>query len=480
MRKNRLRSRQSMRTNLRLKLVIGASVFAAASLLLFFVFNIGDVRDSSAGVSGEYRSASSGNWEDAEIWEIYDGTSWVPAESAPDGEVSSVTVASGQKLTLSDEITLSGLVVEKDAVLIIESNMIRLTKKGGKGGLICEGEIVLGSSIIDGEGDFIVGQEATVKIGSPDGVHKKEKKGNIQLKGKREFHKDAFYVFNGTTFQHTGNGLPSVVKNLVIDNRSGVELDQPQTVTHYLGLRRGLFKTGVNQLTLGSSVSQNINLDHTGGSLNGKVNYWYGPSNLDRIQIPLSDASADYIFNFRTDVKAWQKGMIEFTYGTGIPDDSKKSPFEARQVVIGITEDGFFNARMSNGPDEAWLKFMGSGKDDQSRHTFNWNISTREHTVTASVGGASRVMNFSNMMYGPQRFGSKLIFRFFSETASVSFIQLMNSSGRMVFNSKTDVKEGYNQVELDLDEKLEAGDYVIQISNASEIQTMKVVKEKRN
>ncbi len=477
MRKNRLRSRQSMRTNLRIKLVIGASVFAVASLLLFFVFNLGDVRDSNADVSGDYRSVSSGNWEDAEVWEMYDGTNWVPAEAPPDGDLNSVTVASGQKMTLSDEVTLSGLIVEKDAVLVIESNQVKMTKKGSKGGVICDGEIVLGSSIIDGEGDFTVGPEATVKIGSPDGVHKKEKKGNIQIKGKREFHKDAFYVFNGTTTQHTGNGLPSVIKNLVIDNRSGVKLDQPQTVTHYLGLRKGILTTGLNQLTLGSSVSQNITLDHTGGGLNGKVNYWYGPSNLDRIQIPLTDASADYIFNFRTDVKAWQKGMIEFTYGVGIPDDSKKSPFEARQVVIGITGNGFFNARMSNGPDEAWLKFMGSGKDDLSRRTFNWNISTREHTVTASVGGASRVMSFSNLLYGPHPFGSKLIFRFFSESSSTSYIQLMNSGGRMVYNTKLDVKEGYNQVELELDEKLAAGDYVMQISNASEIQTMKIVKE---
>jgi hypothetical protein len=465
-----------MRTHLRLKLVIRASAFATASLLLFFVFNIGDVLDSRAGVSGDYRSVSSGNWEDAGVWEVFNGTEWIPAESSPDGEVSSVVVSSGQKMTLSDEVTLSGLTIEKDAELIIESNLVKMTKKGGNGGVICEGELIMGSSIIDGEGDFIVGPEATLKIGSSDGIHKKEKKGNIQLKGKREFHKDAFYVFNGTVRQHTGNALPSSIRNLVIDNKSGVELDQSVTVTHYLGLRRGIFFTGLNQLTLGSSVSQTVNLDHTGGALNGKVNYWYGQSNLDRIQIPLSDQSADYVFNFRSDVKAWQKGMIEFTYGVGVPDDSKKSPFEARQVVVGISGDGFFNARMSNGPDEAWLKYTGSGKDELLRSTFNWNISTREHSVTASVGGASRVHSFSNLLYGPQPFSSKMIFRFFSESASVSFIQLSNTSGRMVFNTKMEVQEGYNQVILDLDEKLAKGDYVMQISNASEIQTMKVVK----
>lgn len=474
--KGRIRNRQRMRTSHRMVLVLGASVFLLASVVSLVVIYMGDVRESSAFVSGDYRATDSGNWEDNASWEVFDGTDWKAADRPPMEGIPSVVIPSGQKMVLSDELVLNQLIIEKGAQLIIESNQVKMVKKGGKGGVICEGELQMGSTVLDGEGDFQTGPEAILMIGAPEGIHKKEMQGNIQLKGKRELHKDATYVFNGTVKQHSGNGLPSQIRKLVVDNRSGVELDQSLTVSHQLELQSGiLWVQGTNVLHLGASVSQIASLIFDQGALCGRTNIWYGASQPEKALLPLSDGTATVLYHFVSDVKAWQHGMIELSYGTGLPDDSQKSPFEARQVVIGITGRGHFNAKMSNGADEAWLKFGNTSISPEGRRTSQINISTREQALIASGSGGARVLSFSNLLYGPQPFHTFIVFRFFSESPSTSYVQLINPSGRMVFNRKTEVVSGYNQVNLNVDSALPAGDYVLQISNANEIQTMKVV-----
>lgn len=475
--KGRIRNRQRMRTSYRMVLVVSASVFLLASVVSLVVIYMGDVRESSAFVSGDYRVTDSGNWEDNATWEVFDGTDWKPADRPPLEGIPSVVISAGQKMVLSDEVVLNQLIVEKGAQLIIESNQVKMVKKGGKGGVLCEGELQMGSAVIDGEGDFQTGPDAILMIGAAEGVHKKEMQGNIQLKGKRELHKDATYIFNGSVKQHSGNGLPSQIKKLVVDNRSGVELDQSLVVSHQLELHSGiLWVQGNNVLQLGSSATQIAEVNFNQGALCGRTNIWYGAAQPEKALLPLSDGTERVLYHFISDVKAWQRGMIELSYGSGLPDDSKKSPFEARQVVIGITERGFFNANMSNGADEAWLKFGNTSISPEGHRTTQINISTREQALMASGSGGARVLSFSNMLYGPQPFHSFIVFRFFSESPSTSYVQLINPSGRMVFNRKTEVVNGYNQVNLEVDSSLPAGDYVLQISNANEIQTMKVVR----
>lgn len=476
-RKGRIRNRQRMRTSYRMVLVVGASVFLLASVVSLVVIYMGDVRESNAFVSGDYRVTDSGNWEDNAAWEVFDGTNWKPADRPPMEGIPSVVIPAGQKMVLSDEVVLNQLIIEKGAQLIIESNQVKMVKKGGKGGVICDGELQMGSAVIDGEGDFQTGSDAILMIGAAEGIHKKEMQGNIQLKGKRELHKDATYIFNGTVKQHSGNGLPSQIKKLVVDNHSGVELDQSLIVTHQLDLQSGiLWIQGSSLLQLGTSTTQMVALNFNNGALCGRTNVWYGAAQPEKALLPMSDGTATVLYHFVSDVKAWQRGMIELSYGLGLPDDSKKSPFEARQVVIGITERGFFNATMSNGADEAWLKFGDTTVSPEGVRTTQINISTREQVLMASGNGGARVLSFSNMLYGPQPFHSLIVFRFYSESSSISYVQLINPSGRMVCNRKTEVTAGYNQVNLDIENSLPPGEYILQISNASEIQTMRVTR----
>lgn len=56
-----------------MRIVIGTSIVAAASLLLIVVFNLSDVKETRAFSSGDYRTISSGDWGQTDIWEVFDG-----------------------------------------------------------------------------------------------------------------------------------------------------------------------------------------------------------------------------------------------------------------------------------------------------------------------------------------------------------------------------------------------------------------------
>jgi hypothetical protein len=71
---------------------------------------------------------------------------------------------------------------------------------------------------------FIINPGGALTIGSPDGITLEGPTGNIQVGGTRSYHYGANYCYNGTSEQVTGNGLPSAVNDLTINNESGVSL----------------------------------------------------------------------------------------------------------------------------------------------------------------------------------------------------------------------------------------------------------------
>lgn len=65
--------------------------------------------------TGDYRSAGSGNWTNAAIWEVYNGTAWVAAATYP-GQVAGtnlVTILGGDTISISSSIpfAIQGLIV---------------------------------------------------------------------------------------------------------------------------------------------------------------------------------------------------------------------------------------------------------------------------------------------------------------------------------------------------------------------------------
>ncbi|WP_207423117.1 T9SS type A sorting domain-containing protein [Desertivirga brevis] len=117
----------------------------------------------------------------------------------------------------------------------------------------------LGTSVITGR-SFTLSSGAELQTAHPEGISSSGSIGAVQTVA-RSFHSGADYTFNGTSEQVTGNGLPSSIRNLTIDNTSGVTLSSNCSVNGTLLLNSGLFNIGTTTLTVISDISK------TGGSL---------------------------------------------------------------------------------------------------------------------------------------------------------------------------------------------------------------------
>ncbi len=118
---------------------------------------------------------------------------------------------------------------------------------------------VLGGS----DGSFTAATTSTLMIKHPNGITASGTSGCIQTTGTRTFNVAANYTYNGNSMQYTGNGLPTAVNNLTINNIAGVTLSASCSVS---GLILSTPLTiGSNVLSIAGSVSG------TGGLIGGST-----------------------------------------------------------------------------------------------------------------------------------------------------------------------------------------------------------------
>jgi hypothetical protein len=101
--------------------------------------------------------------------------------------------------------------------------------------------LTLGSALVNGAGNFTLSSGATIVIGSPNGIAASSASGNIQVTGTRSFSTGANYTYSGSSPQVTGDGLPSTVSSLTVNNTSGVTLGSNVAVTANLTVLAGIF-----------------------------------------------------------------------------------------------------------------------------------------------------------------------------------------------------------------------------------------------
>lgn len=202
-------------------------------------------------IMASYRSAGTGDWDLSTSWETFMGGSWVPAPAPPSAASTAVTIISPHTITVTSSITIDEMTIDAGASLIMSSGIdvndgtgIDMTINGT---LDCGG-----TNIVSGTGTFSLASAANILIGSPDGITSSGATGNIQT-ATRIFDTGANYTYNGTISQVTGNGLPSTVNNLTIDNASGVTLSGSVTLDGTLSLADGILTTGSTTLTFQNS-----------------------------------------------------------------------------------------------------------------------------------------------------------------------------------------------------------------------------------
>lgn len=95
-----------------------------------------------------------------------------------------------------------------------------------------------GSTVVNGT-TFTLSPGAKLGIRSADGIAATGASGNIRT-STRAYSSEAGYIFNGTSSQTTGDGLPATVENLFFDNVSGIiSLNTAQIITGNLEISEG-------------------------------------------------------------------------------------------------------------------------------------------------------------------------------------------------------------------------------------------------
>jgi parallel beta-helix repeat protein len=133
-------------------------------------------------------------------------------------------------------------------------------------------------------GNFILNSGSTIEIGSNNGIASSGSTGNIQNSGSRSFSSEANYIYNGSVAQITGSGLPSSVKNLVINNSGGntVSLTNNLTIDSTMTITKG--SLNLNSKSFQYNQSQSTVLIYNGSTVQTTSDNEFpssnGPSNL--------------------------------------------------------------------------------------------------------------------------------------------------------------------------------------------------------
>jgi hypothetical protein len=167
-------------------------------------------------------------------------------------------ISLGSGFTSANDFTVSSTGTGSIAVLLGANLYVTNATRIASGAALYCGPYVLSG------GSFTLDAGGILGIGSPAGITASAAAGNIQTTT-RSFDAGGFYIYNGTAAQVTGDGLPSRVGQLTINNSTGVALSVDVAVAYLLNLNSGALSIGGHTLTLRNSVTVGAG-SLTGGS----------------------------------------------------------------------------------------------------------------------------------------------------------------------------------------------------------------------
>ena len=199
-----------------------------------------------------------------------------------------------------------------------------------------------GTSIILGR-NFTLSPGAGLMIGCLDGISKTGYFGNIQVSGIRSFSNDADYYFNGTSSQVTGNGFPSSVNNLFINNSANITLTNSISVSGGLTFTNGNIITGTNVLSVTNSSSGSIAgysaSNYIIGNLKRSVN---GSGSYD---FPVGTSSSYEFANINlTSTKGLSNILVQFKNTTPLNPDFPLADISVKGIPMeNMLTEGFWS-----------------------------------------------------------------------------------------------------------------------------------------
>lgn len=155
---------------------------------------------------------------------------------------------------------------------------------------------------ITGAGDFTLMSGGSILITSTAGITSSGSTGNIQVTGSRSFSTGADYIYIGSGAQVSGNGLPSTVRNLTLNNGSGLTLTNNVAVSNTLTLTSGKITTDSYEVNVTNTAvtsvagysSSNYIVGDLRRSVSASANYDFPigtSSNYELINVNLNSAA---------------------------------------------------------------------------------------------------------------------------------------------------------------------------------------------
>lgn len=173
-----------------------------------------------------FYSIDDGDWSNTNSWSTA-GYGGPIAPSAP-AAGSKVYIGDGKRITLDVNYnTVAG-----DSIVVETAG----TSTDG-------GHLILGNNIISGAGAFALRSGGILSIGEANGISLAAANGNIRTANRNyneNNHDNGHFIYNGAASQVTGNGLPTTVATLTINNPGNtVDLQSDITVNDSLHIANG-------------------------------------------------------------------------------------------------------------------------------------------------------------------------------------------------------------------------------------------------
>ncbi|MDD5710306.1 MAG: hypothetical protein PHC77_07255, partial [Candidatus Marinimicrobia bacterium] len=196
---------------------------------------------SLAQTAGDYRSKQSGNWTATSTWQIYSGSEWLDAETAPNSGSGVVTILNGHTVTINSTLTIDQTVVAEGGTLTVDlGSSESLTINNGTGDdLTVNGTLNL-THVISNGGEGLTGTGKTVINGTCNWIS-----GHITNTN--------FNIASGGVMDMEGSGECRINEDGVVNNAGTVNFAKSGVafVMYYRGtfnnLDGGVFEATTNE-----------------------------------------------------------------------------------------------------------------------------------------------------------------------------------------------------------------------------------------
>ena len=179
---------------------------------------------------------------------------------------------------------VAGLDINSGSLTTMTSNVLVNTAGPTTGDFTVNGasSLYCDAFILSGNGRFTLNTGCGLRLGDPGGISGSGATGNIQMASTRSFNTGTNYTYNGIVNQITGNGMPTSIASLTINNTGAagnktVTLTTTNTTSPTLTLTNGLFASGTGQqlnISTGGSVIPTPTFgDFATGATAGIINF---------------------------------------------------------------------------------------------------------------------------------------------------------------------------------------------------------------